>query len=70
MTELCAELGLPQPLVSHHLGELRRAGMLTRREAGRCAYYGLGERVRVDGECRELHVGDGGSAASIRLAWE
>ena len=38
---LCAALGLPQPTVSHHLGLLRRAGVLRSRRDGKRIYYAL-----------------------------
>jgi ArsR family transcriptional regulator len=33
------ELGLPQPLVSHHLGKLADAGILQRSKSGRNVWY-------------------------------
>jgi len=42
--ELCVcefthALGLPQPKVSHHLGNLRKAGLVADRKAGLWVYY-------------------------------
>lgn len=44
--ELCVcefthALGLPQPKVSHHLGNLRKAGIVQDRKAGLWVYYRL-----------------------------
>ena len=44
--ELCVcefthALGLPQPKVSHHLGNLRKAGLAQSRKAGLWVYYRL-----------------------------
>jgi ArsR family transcriptional regulator len=39
--ELTHALGLPQPKISHHLGALRRAGLVTDRKAGLWVYYRL-----------------------------
>ena len=55
--ELVAAVGRPQNLVSYHLGELRRAGLVTSRRSsadGRDTYY----RVDLAG-CRDLLAGSG-----------
>ena len=39
--ELTHALGLPQPKVSHHLGNLRKAGLLADRKVGLWVYYRL-----------------------------
>jgi len=59
VTRLCEALDLPQPTVSHHLGLLATAGLLSRRRAGKRVFYHLGPNARatVDG----LEVGVGGS---------
>ena len=46
--DLCAALGLPQPTVSHHLGLLRRGGVLDCRRAGKQVYYGWSGRLVLD----------------------
>ena len=46
--DLCGALGLPQPTVSHHLGLLRRGGVLDCRRAGKQVYYGWSQRVVLD----------------------
>ena len=58
VTRLCEALDLPQPTVSHHLGLLTTAGLLSRRRAGKRVFYRLGPNARatVDG----LEVGAGG----------
>jgi ArsR family transcriptional regulator len=38
---LVADLGITQPLVSHHLRALRRAGLVRTEPAGPFTYYGL-----------------------------
>ncbi len=65
--ELCELVGEPQNLVSYHLGEMRRAGIVTSRRSsadGRDVYY-RADLVR----CREL-LGAAGSALhpGLRLA--
>ena len=39
--ELTHALGLPQPKVSHHLANLRKAGLVADRKAGLWVYYRL-----------------------------
>lgn len=46
--EFTAELGLTQPTVSHHLKQLRDAGLLEREKRGTFAYF----RVRGDAMAR------------------
>jgi ArsR family transcriptional regulator len=41
--ELVEELGLTQPTVSHHLKELRRAGLITTEKDGRTLYCTINE---------------------------
>lgn len=38
-TDLVSELNLSQPTISHHLKKLTEAGLLTRQQSGRKAYY-------------------------------
>ena len=63
VTRLCEALDLPQPTVSHHLGLLTTAGLLSRRRVGKSIFYGLGPNARatVDG----LEVGVGGSRVLV-----
>lgn len=39
--DLIAELGIPQPLASYHLGKLRRLGLIRARRDARWVYYSL-----------------------------
>ena len=46
VTDLCRQLELPQPTVSHHLGLLRSARLVANRREGKQVYYSLnGSRV-------------------------
>lgn len=45
--DLTDPVGLSQPTVSHHLKVLADAGMLTRTQRGRWAYYALTDATRV-----------------------
>ncbi|MBI2480497.1 MAG: winged helix-turn-helix transcriptional regulator, partial [Planctomycetia bacterium] len=47
VTDLCQLVQLPQPLVSHHLGRLREAGVLRTRRDGKHIYYSL-QRERFE----------------------
>lgn len=47
--ELAESLGLTQPTISHHLKELRRAGLITTEKEGRSVYCSLD-----DGRFQEL----------------
>lgn len=50
VTDLCGALGLPQPTVSHHLGLLRRTGVLDCRRDGKQVYYRPGQTVGYDAD--------------------
>ena len=50
MTDLCAALRLPQPTVSHHLGLMRRSGVLDCRRDGKQIYYCRGQTVALDAD--------------------
>jgi len=43
--ELTYALGLPQPKVSHHLGNLRKAGLVSDRKSGLWIYYQLNSEL-------------------------
>lgn len=47
VTSLCAELGLPQPTVSHHLGLLRTKNLISNRRNGKQVFYGLNGRIEA-----------------------
>jgi DNA-binding transcriptional ArsR family regulator len=55
VSRLCATLGLPQPTVSHHLGLLRRGGLLTTRREGKSIHYSLDGRLEFADGC-ELNI--------------
>ena len=55
VSRLCQVLGLPQPTVSHHLGLLRRGGLLTTRREGKSIHYALDGRLEYGNEC-ELSI--------------
>src|SRR5688572_19443333 len=52
VTNLCENLRLPQPTVSHHLGLLRMSSAIGNRRDGKQVFYSLDGRV---------HVGEGGA---------
>jgi DNA-binding transcriptional ArsR family regulator len=43
VSELVAEMGISQPLTSHHLGQLRGAGLLAAERAGRTVTYRIAD---------------------------
>ena len=58
VTELAQSLGLEQPTVSHHLGLLRRAKLVTAQRQGKRVLYAVAPEVRpVDGEASSLDLG-------------
>ena len=63
VTRLCATLKLPQPTVSHHLGLLRRGGLLASRRDGKSIFYALDGRLEFSEGC-ELSIR---SAAGVRI---
>jgi ArsR family transcriptional regulator, zinc-responsive transcriptional repressor len=63
VTRLCATLGLPQPTVSHHLGLLRRGGLLQTRREGKAIHYGLDGKLEYAEGC-ELNIR---STAGVRV---
>lgn len=48
VTELCNELGMPQPLISRHLKVLRERGMVLTERRGTVVVYSLGDRRLVE----------------------
>lgn len=44
--DMTEPVGLSQPTVSHHMGILTRAGLVTREQRGRWAYYALAPQAR------------------------
>jgi DNA-binding transcriptional ArsR family regulator len=45
VTGLCQRLELPQPTISHHLGLLRSAGLVSNRRDGKQVFYSLNGRA-------------------------
>lgn len=43
VSDLVAQIGLSQPTISHHLGVLRAAGLVTAERRGREIYYTLNQ---------------------------
>ena len=66
VSKLCEMLGLPQPTVSHHLGLLRRGGLLTSRREGKSIHYGLDGKLEFSDGC-ELSIRSA-SGVKIRLS--
>ena len=66
VTRLCELLKLPQPTVSHHLGLLRRGGLLTSRRDGKSIHYGLDGKLEFSEGC-ELSIRST-SGVRIRIA--
>lgn len=64
VTELRDILKIPQPTVSHHLGLLRRGGLLATRRDGKLIYYSLDPKLEYTAEC----PGSGNSELTIRTA--
>lgn len=44
--DMTEPVGLSQPTVSHHMGILTRAGLVTREQRGKWAYYALAPQAR------------------------
>lgn len=63
VSHLCELLRLPQPTVSHHLGLLRRGGLLTSRRDGKSIHYGLDGKLEFSEGC-ELTIR---STAGVRI---
>ena len=47
VTNLCEELSLPQPTVSHHLGLLRNRNVIGNRRQGKQVFYNLNGTANV-----------------------
>jgi DNA-binding transcriptional ArsR family regulator len=48
VSELCAELGMSQPLISRHLKVLRERGMVSTERRGAVVIYSLGDKRLVE----------------------
>ena len=67
VSDLVRLLKMPQPTVSHHLGLMRRAGLLVTRREQKWIYYGLEKRLTFDpAEC-ELRIANA-SGATITIS--
>lgn len=47
VSNLCEELGLPQPTVSHHLGLLRLHEIIVNRRSGKQVFYALSPKMNL-----------------------
>ena len=57
VSDLCGDVDVGQATVSHHLGLLRDAGLVTTRRAGKQVYYALSPRHIPDRDTEDgLHV--------------
>jgi DNA-binding transcriptional ArsR family regulator len=65
VSRLCQSLGLAQPTVSHHLGLLRRGGLLSARRSGKAIHYALEGRIEYAEGC-ELRI-QAGSGVHVRI---
>ena len=65
VSRLCQELKMAQPTVSHHLGLLRRGGLLQTRRDGKSIHYALDGKVEFNDGC-ELSI-RGASGMRIRI---
>jgi DNA-binding transcriptional ArsR family regulator len=55
VSKLCDVLKIPQPTVSHHLGLLRRGGLLQTRREGKSIHYALDGKLEYSEGC-ELSI--------------
>ncbi len=56
VTSLGRQLGVSQPNMSHHLGLLRQAGLLTTRRVGKSVFYSATARADADELVATRHV--------------
>jgi DNA-binding transcriptional ArsR family regulator len=50
VNQLCRDLSMPQPTVSHHLARLRWSHLVEPRRSGKHVYYSAGPTVAVDAD--------------------
>jgi DNA-binding transcriptional ArsR family regulator len=50
VTQLCRDLSMPQPTVSHHLARLRLSHLVEPRKSGKHVYYAAGPTVAADAD--------------------
>lgn len=66
--DLCDQLQIPQPSVSHHLALMRRAGLVTNRRAGKQVFYALNpQTVTSTGAQVEMALTIGPARLRIQL---
>ena len=63
--DLCGELNVPQPTVSHHLGLLRMTDVIVNRRQGKHVFYSLNGRTDVAPGGDSLSIRTGGHAVRI-----
>ena len=56
VSSLCAELRLPQPTVSHHLGLLRSRNLITNRRNGKQVFYGFNGQMGEEEGTMTFHA--------------
>ena len=55
VSSLCAELKLPQPTISHHLGLLRVNNVISNRRHGKQVFYSLNRPMEgIDGDALQV----------------
>jgi len=62
----CAAATVSQPMISHHLGQLRVCGLVTTRQQGRWRSYCLAPCVRADGHGLVIQLGPISISLSFR----
>ncbi len=65
VSNLCEELSLPQPTVSHHLGLLRMRNLISNRRSGKQVFYGLNGHVNP-GPGTNLKIG--GDSYNVQIS--
>jgi DNA-binding transcriptional ArsR family regulator len=63
VSDLCAALSVSQTLMSHHLGILRRAGLVVARRSGKYVFYCL--HAKTHASCGVRVTLAGGAAVTI-----
>ena len=56
VSEITSTLGIEQSLTSHHLGVLRKEGILISERRGKEIFYQLADEVRANCDKRELEL--------------
>jgi DNA-binding transcriptional ArsR family regulator len=66
----CAAASVSQPMISHHLGQLRVCGLVTSRQRGRWRSYCLAACVKADRQGLQIQLGPISISLSFRDACE